>query len=196
MNDPVNATDPDGESVLKPILKPASKSLNKQVAKRKLKAARSRGVRQAWREERQLVKSGADGTRDWTPAQRTELINNGKVKGFDGHHRNTVNGNPDLAADADNIEFLSSGSGGEHCCLHQAAGGTNQPISGQPLLDRSAGGTLPKLPARGFGSAGEIVGVVGTFLMSNTADLLDTAAEIPDPVSIYIDVMLEKPPKN
>ena len=44
-----------------------------------------------------------------------ELIKNGKVKGYQGHHINNVKDHPDLAGNANNIEFLNSS---EHLQRH------------------------------------------------------------------------------
>jgi hypothetical protein len=62
------------------------------------------------------------------------------VRGYEGHHRNTVNGNDiESAANPNNIEFLTET---EHAARHAAVGGTNVPISGMPLLDRTVGGAV------------------------------------------------------
>ena len=63
--------------------------------KRRLTNERQKAVRNAWKEERELVINGK-GTRDWNKAQQKELIEKGAVCGFNGHHmklkRNLPNG--------------------------------------------------------------------------------------------------------
>jgi len=142
-NSPYNATDPSGKAIRQLI----KRGVERQAAKKIVKNARKRAVAQAWREERQLVEKTGSGTRRWTEAQKKELLETGKVKGFDGHHRNTVNGNsPDMARNPDNIEFLTKA---EHTKKHSAAGGTRVAITEEDgLLDRTDNGMLPRLPGK------------------------------------------------
>ncbi|WP_309383704.1 RHS repeat-associated core domain-containing protein [Cerasicoccus frondis] len=77
---------------------------------------RSEAVAEAWRQEALLAKYAPDKlTRNWTPAQIKELISTGKVKGFHGHHINSVSAHPELAGVADNIRFLTPA---EHFAAH------------------------------------------------------------------------------
>jgi RHS repeat-associated protein len=93
--------------------------------------ARSRGVAQAWREEAALVRRTGQGTRQWTVAERQELLQTGKVSGYDGHHINNVaNNDLIMAADPNNVEFAT---GPEHLLRH--SGNFSNPTSG-PLLKR------------------------------------------------------------
>ena len=69
---------------------------------------RSEAVRKAWKLEADNVRNGGNGiTRTWTDAQKTELLNTGKVKGFVGHHMKSVKGYASLAGDPNNIQFLT-----------------------------------------------------------------------------------------
>jgi RHS repeat-associated protein len=152
-NDPFSATDPTGAFALAAVGTGAvvrdvypecrgSDTTCRDRAERRapfrlgeLENARRRGVARAWAAERDLVRAGRPGTRDWTPRQRRELLREGKVRGFRGHHINTVNGNPiAMAENPNNVRFLTRA---EHDALHRAAGGTRTPIRGQPLLNRS-----------------------------------------------------------
>lgn len=72
------------------------------------KAARDRGVRLAWEQEKALVQRTGRGTRDWTAAEIQELLTTGKVKGYDGHHINSALFNPELADNPNNIVFYST----------------------------------------------------------------------------------------
>jgi len=94
--------------------------------------ARRRAVKEAWKQERALVTAGKDGTVKWTDAQKSELLKTGKVKGFEGHHINSVNGNSALAGDPNNIQFVEGRAGNlaEH-------GGSFKNITKGPLLNRS-----------------------------------------------------------
>lgn len=86
--------------------------------------ARARAVRQAWNQEKQYVLEGK-GTRDWTPEQQEDLIKNGSVQGFEGHHMRSVsNGKTyeeqmEIAGDKNNIQFLEkTKDNNEHLRAH------------------------------------------------------------------------------
>ncbi len=53
---------------------------------RTTKNLRSSAVRQAWKNEVILVQNTGKGTRVWTDLEIEELLTNGKVKGYVGHH--------------------------------------------------------------------------------------------------------------
>jgi RHS repeat-associated protein len=78
---------------------------------RVVKRLRDKGVRDAWARERERLAAGRKGSRDWTDAQRKDIIEGRRPKGRDGrtiegHHRRPVEEHPDLADDPDNIDFL------------------------------------------------------------------------------------------
>lgn len=77
---------------------------------------RQYGVDQAWKREAQLVRETGEGTRKWTPAEKQELLETGKVKGYEGHHINSVNAHPEMARDPDNVEFKTRS---EHFDAHE-----------------------------------------------------------------------------
>ena len=97
-----------------------------------LESQRSAAVRQAWKQEQQLVATTGKGTVDWTPAQKAELLQTGKVGGFEGHHINSVNGNPELAGEPNNIKFVEGRAGN----LAEHGGNFRTATSGE-LLSRS-----------------------------------------------------------
>jgi RHS repeat-associated protein len=101
-------------------------------SKQYIEALRKKGVNDAWHAEREWVKSGNEGSRPWTPAERKELIETGKVTGYVGHHINSVKKHPELADNQRNVEFKKPG---EHLDAHDKNWG-NQ-TSG-PLIDRPA----------------------------------------------------------
>jgi RHS repeat-associated protein len=137
-NDPINKTDPTGTCESKTqSLVCAAKIERAERAERETKAARAEGVRAAWKAEREAVAKGG-GSRNWTRAERAELLKEGQVKGYEGHHRNTVKGNPlAMARDPRNVQFVTRA---EHVDIHKAAGGFRQPITGQSFITRSLGG--------------------------------------------------------
>lgn len=97
--------------------------------------ARARGVARAWALERRIVAAGGRGTRAWSPAQRQQLLREGKVSGFEGNHINTVKGNPvESAENPNNIEFMTEEDHSDH---HAALGGTRVSVTGQPGINRT-----------------------------------------------------------
>ncbi len=92
--------------------------------------SRRTAVKKAWKQETKMVKSTGKGTRDWTKGEAKQLLNNGKVKGYQGHHINSVKGSPLLAGNPNNIRFLTPQ---EHLFTH--GGNWRNPTSGN-LLNR------------------------------------------------------------
>ncbi|WP_342248767.1 RHS repeat-associated core domain-containing protein [Sphingomonas sp. OTU376] len=125
-NDPLNSTDPTGTA--------CNDENGRCPTAQEVESARRAAVRDAWAEEKRLVQAGG-GTRAWTPAQKKELLETGRVRGMEGHHRNTVNGNSLASArDPNNIEFLTKR---EHIEVHMRAGGHRAPIRGLEGLSRT-----------------------------------------------------------
>jgi RHS repeat-associated protein len=128
-NDPINGRDPDG--LCDPT---ASRICAQRVAQ--VKAARAEGVRKAWAAERKAVSAGG-GTRQWSKAERKELLESGKVKGYEGHHINIVKGNPiEYARNPNNVQFVTRS---EHVRIHREAGGFRTAISNRPMVTRGVG---------------------------------------------------------
>jgi RHS repeat-associated protein len=94
---------------------------------------RGLAVKQAWQEEKELVKTRGYGTRDWTDPEKEELLNSkdGKVSGYEGHHLNTVKDNPEMAGEPDNIEFVTRP---DHLDRHE--GNFRNQKSDVPLINR------------------------------------------------------------
>jgi hypothetical protein len=98
---------------------------------------RNRAVDLAWRREYEDVKNGGDGiTRVWNLSQKKELLSNAKrprVKGFEGHHIDSVEYYPEKAGDVNNIRMVEGSankSGTEHNLLHYDENGNkNYPSS-------------------------------------------------------------------
>lgn len=99
--------------------------------KRRVDGMRLAAVRQAWREEREMVRKTGRGTRQWTDGEKQMLVKKGKVPGYDGHHINNASHFPELAGKADNIKFLNDA---EHLAHH--AGDFRNMTTG-PLVRRA-----------------------------------------------------------
>ena len=69
------------------------------------------------------------GSRRWTKKELKELKETGKVKGYEGHHINSVKGHPEDAGDPSNIEFVKKG--GDHLSRHN--GNYRNPSSGKKI---------------------------------------------------------------
>ena len=87
-------------------------------------------MRQAWKKEAALIRRTGQGSRDWTRAEIKELLSTGKVKGYIGHHINSIKGYPNLAGNPANIEFVERAS---HIKKH---GGNFQNVTSGPLINR------------------------------------------------------------
>lgn len=73
---------------------------------RLLNNARQRAVRQAWNEEKVRVANG-EGTRNWTKEEQKELLETGRVEGYEGHHMKSAKAFPEQAGNPENIQFLT-----------------------------------------------------------------------------------------
>ena len=97
--------------------------------KLKLNRDRQKAVRDAWNRERELVGKGKV-TVDWSAEQQKELMETGRVKGYEGQHMKSVNEYPEYAGSAENIQFLTHkehieahNSGTEKSGYHSATNG-------------------------------------------------------------------------
>jgi len=80
-----------------------------------IESDRRYAVDQAWKQEAELVRQTGEGSRRWTPEQKQELLETGKVKGYEGHHINSVNGHPEQARDPNNVTLVERN---QHFELH------------------------------------------------------------------------------
>lgn len=85
--------------------------------KLQLNKERQKAVREAWSREKDLVSKGR-GTVDWTYEQQKELIETGRVQGFEGQHMKSVNEYPEYAGSLDNIQLLSHD---DHLAAHNCS---------------------------------------------------------------------------
>ena len=83
-----------------------------------LNRRRSLGVARAWKHEKGLVCQGR-GTREWVLWEQKDMLDNGRVKGYQGHHMKSVARYPEYADDPNNIQFLcGTPENNEHLRAH------------------------------------------------------------------------------
>ncbi|EDN68485.1 membrane protein [Beggiatoa sp. PS] len=67
---------------------------------------KEQAIKKAWEQERELVSFADIGTRDWTLAEKKELLETGRIRGYEGRYINKkIEDNPRLATNADNVVF-------------------------------------------------------------------------------------------
>lgn len=90
-----------------------------------IKSDRDYAVGQAWKQEAELVRRTGKGPVYWTADEMRELLDTGKVSGYEGHHINSVKGNEEnraLIRNPRNIEFKKGRAG--HIEAHGGASET------------------------------------------------------------------------
>jgi uncharacterized protein RhaS with RHS repeats len=136
-NDPINGSDPNGHSwkskSVREAAKEALEAVSRMVVKDAIETARRQATKEAWKHERAIVEKTGRGSFSWSPAQKKELLEKGRVSGFDGHHINSVNDAAGLTGNPDNIRFMKDV---DHRKLHSDNGGTRVPTKGE-LMERS-----------------------------------------------------------
>ena len=150
-NDPVNKSDANGHGWIADIARAIGRSVlgagqgsaRRGAIDRIVNAAAEKSMKngmrnlteqaknRAWQQERELLKRELRGTREWTDAERKELLKNGYVKNYHADHINNVKHHPEIAGDPDNIQFLTAS---EHTKRHQANGGTANQITGKMVF--------------------------------------------------------------
>ncbi len=95
---------------------------------------RSKAVDVAYRYEAADVKMGGNGTCDWSSSQKEELLSSGKVRGYEGHHINSVAEHPELQTNPDNVRFYNGRQ--EH--LKKGHNGNFRNSSSGNLIDRDS----------------------------------------------------------
>ncbi|KAJ7409798.1 Teneurin-2 [Willisornis vidua] len=73
---------------------------------RVLDQARQRALGSAWAREQQRARDGREGSRVWTDGERQQLLNTGRVQGYEGYYVLPVEQYPELADSSSNIQFL------------------------------------------------------------------------------------------
>ncbi|NXY84891.1 TEN2 protein, partial [Alcedo cyanopectus] len=73
---------------------------------RVLEQARQRALASAWAKEQQKARDGREGSRLWTDGEKQQLLNTGRVQGYEGYYVLPVEQYPELADSSSNIQFL------------------------------------------------------------------------------------------
>jgi hypothetical protein len=68
---------------------------------------RQAAVREAWRQEAERARNGQPTKTPFTADELRQLRDTGKVSGYEGHHTESVSGNPQAARDASKIKFVN-----------------------------------------------------------------------------------------
>lgn len=104
--------------------------------------ARRTGIRRAWAAERELARSGRETLTAFSEEELNELITKGRVRGYEGHHINSVNPGKDIAmaSNPDNVRFLTRG---DHLAAHE--GNWRNPTSGRLVNRTMVAGFLARL---------------------------------------------------
>lgn len=119
--------------------------------KLRLNRERQQAVKDAWAREQELINQGK-GTVDWTPEQQKELMEKGRVSGYEGQHMKSVHEYPEYAGCVDNIQLLSHE---DHLAAHNCSGlsenkGYHSPTNGyydaKAKTMHSFGDNAPKAP--------------------------------------------------
>lgn len=98
------------------------------------RGSRSKGVKLAWKYEKADIEMGGKGSANWNESQRQEILENGKVRGAEGHHQRNVADHPEDQADPHNIKYYKSRE--EH--LQEGHGGNFKNESDAPKIDKEA----------------------------------------------------------
>ena len=77
-----------------------------QLSDKELSRLRRKAVREAWKQEKELVEKTGYGSRNWTTDEIEELLTTGRVKGYEGQHMKSVKQYPEYAGNPNNIQFL------------------------------------------------------------------------------------------
>lgn len=119
--------------------------------KKLLNRQRAAAVKKAWQRERELILQGM-GTVDWTPAQQKEILETGRVEGYEGQHMKSCVKFPEYAAWEENIQFLTHQ---QHLAAHNSGCGkhgyrspTNGYFDPQTGKMHSFGSNPPRKPKR------------------------------------------------
>lgn len=76
-----------------------------------LKQYQEQTVEKAWKQEQELVSLGHSGTIEWIETEKAELLQTGKVNGYEGRYINhNFEENSRLATDSNNIVFTKNGA--------------------------------------------------------------------------------------
>lgn len=100
---------------------------------------RQSAVEKAWERESDLVRDGL-GTRDWSVAQQAELLDYGKVTGFEGSHMMNVHDYPEYQGNPDNIQLMPGVAHYEGVHEHNPRG-----VNPNGRFDENTGEVIPAI---------------------------------------------------
>ncbi len=100
----------------------------------------SKAIREAWKNERELVLEGR-GTRDWTPEQQADIVDgvtprDENWRAYEGHHMRSAEAYPEDQGNPDNVQFLTREE-------HQAAHGNDFRNETSAYYDSETGQSYP-----------------------------------------------------
>lgn len=97
--------------------------------------SRNAGVKLAWQYERADIEMGGNGSANWTPEEKNQILysKTGTVSGVEGHHQKNVVDHPEHQADPDNIKFFKS----KHEHLQEGHDGNFQNETDSPMIDKN-----------------------------------------------------------
>ena len=101
------------------------------------KSDRAKAVDLAWKNEQDRVRHG-EGTRDWSVAQQAEMLEYGKVTGFEGSHMMNVHDYPEYEGNPDNIQLIPSVAHFEGVHEHNPRG-----VNPNGRFDENTGEVIP-----------------------------------------------------
>jgi uncharacterized membrane protein len=77
----------------------------------RMKQYQEQTIEKAWKQEQELVSLGHSGTFEWSETEKAELLQTGKVKGYEGQYiSKNFEENSRLATNSNNIVFIKSDS--------------------------------------------------------------------------------------
>ena len=96
--------------------------------------SRNAGVKLAWQYEKADIEMGGNGSVNWTPDEKEQILNSktGTVSGAEGHHQKNVIDHPEHQANPDNIKFYKTRQ--EH--LQDGHNGNFQNESDAPFINK------------------------------------------------------------
>ena len=75
-----------------------------------MKQYKKQAIMNAWEQEQELVSLGHSGTREWSEDERIELLETGKINGYEGRYiYKRIENHLHLATSSDNIVFIKIG---------------------------------------------------------------------------------------
>ncbi|KAF5038437.1 hypothetical protein DSECCO2_554340 [anaerobic digester metagenome] len=96
-------------------------------------AARNMGVKRSLLWDKADIKMGGNGSANWKPEEKTQILENGFVRGAEGHHLQNVADHPEQQVNPDNIKHYRTRK--EH--LQDGHNGKWQNESTRPLIDKN-----------------------------------------------------------